>query len=115
MRKLISLLLSAALILLFSGCAGSSSTPTEEPTQPIQQIQLQLQQDLRPYLGVELTMLTMAGETDPEADVLRQAAAAFMNCTEACIAITASDAEHSIGWSIFWKRPGFRAASAAEP
>ena len=44
----------------------------------------------------------------------RREAVVCMNCTAACIAITVSGAERFMGWSIFWKQPAFRAASAAE-
>ena len=86
MRKFISLLLIAALILTLSACGGIAE-PTEAPTQPVVQVELETQPDLRPYLGVELSMLSMLSETDPGAQVLRQAAEVFQTTTGASVTI----------------------------
>ena len=61
MKKFISLLLCAALILTLAAC-GAEPEPTQPPTQPIQDVELEMDRDLRPYLGVELTMVSMASE-----------------------------------------------------
>lgn len=86
MRKFISLLLTAALILTLSACGGPAE-PTEAPTQPVVQVELETRPDLRPYLGVELSMLSMLSETDPAAAVLRQAAEVFETTTGASVTI----------------------------
>ena len=86
MRKFISLLLVAALIVTLSACGGAAE-PTEAPTQPVVQVELETQPDLRPYLGVELSMLSMLSETDPAAEVLRQAAEVFEETTGAAVTL----------------------------
>lgn len=86
MRKFISLLLMAALILTLSACGGPAE-PTQPPTQPVVQVELETQPDLRPYLGVELSMLSMLSETDPAAEVLRQAAEVFETTTGAAVTV----------------------------
>lgn len=86
MKKFISLLLCAALILTLAAC-GAEPEPTQPPTQPIQDVELEMDRDLRPYLGVELTMVSMASEDSPEAEVLRQAARFYEDTTGAVVEI----------------------------
>lgn len=88
MKRFVSLLLCVALIFTFAGCGGELiPAQTEEPTQPVVDVELELPQDERPYLDVQLKMLSLLGETDPAADVIRQAAEVFETTTGAQIQI----------------------------
>lgn len=94
-RKLISLLLCAALTVLYlPGCnrtevpeTSEVTQPTQEPTQAVLEIELTMPQDERPYLGVELEMLTLLQPDDPRAAVLEQAAEVFEARTGAVVAL----------------------------
>lgn len=89
MKKLISLLLCAALMFAyFPGCdqeepPAETLPSTEAPTEGIRQIPLELPEDERPYPGVQLLFVSRLSETDPRADVLKQAAEAFFARTGA--------------------------------
>lgn len=90
MKKYISLLLCAALILAgLTGCnpgkAPATSEPTQEPTLAIEEVELILPADERPYVGVKLEFLTLLEENDPRADVVRQATEVFERRTGAVV------------------------------
>lgn len=94
-RKFISLLLCAALtVFCLSGCnqteepeTSEVTQPTQEPTQTVLEIELPLPEDARPYLGVELELLSLLSSGDPRAVVLEQAAEVFQNKTGAAVNI----------------------------
>lgn len=79
MKNFISLLLCAALIFVcMSGCQRQQEVPeTTIPTVPIEEVPLTLPADARPYAGTELRFLSLLSESDPRADVLKQAAGVF--------------------------------------
>lgn len=90
-KQTVSVLLLAALIFsIFTGCDNSvpeqpteTLMPTEAPTQPVEQVELQLPEDQRPYLGVTLQVLLPLEEADPRAEVVRQAELVFERRTGA--------------------------------
>lgn len=90
MKKYISLLLCAALVLAgLTGC-NREQTPvmsesTQKPTEAVEQVELTIPADERPYVGVELEFLTLLEEDDPRADVVRQAAEYFEKRTGAVV------------------------------
>ncbi len=83
MRKPISALPAAALLLIcLCGCGGESPateapTETTAPTEYVERIEPELPADERPYVGVELNMLSLLDASDARAAVLAQAAQAF--------------------------------------
>jgi raffinose/stachyose/melibiose transport system substrate-binding protein len=89
MKKCISLLLCAALIL--TGIAGCSrektemTEPTQAPTIGVEQMELTKPSDERPYVGLELQFATLLEERDPRAEVIRQAAEVFEKRTGAVV------------------------------
>ncbi len=90
MRKHISLLLCAALILsVFTGCNREKSEetmePTQEPTAAVEEVELTLPADERPYVGVELEFLTLLELGDPRAAVIQQAVEVFEKRTGAVV------------------------------
>ena len=95
MKKTVSLLLVAALILsVFAGCGEKTPQPTETqmptdpPTEPALQVELELPGDERPYLGVELQALLLLSADDPRAEVVQQASQVFEMRTGAKVKIT---------------------------
>ena len=84
MKKIISLLLCAALIFAYLPGCDRQEPPmetelpvTQAPTEGIVHIPLELPEDNRPYKGVQLTFLSLLTEGEPRAEVLEQAAEAF--------------------------------------
>lgn len=90
MKKLVSLLLCAALILtILPGCDREEEIPEETaaPTAPVVEVELETQANTRKYTGVELQFLSMLEEDAPGADVLMQAAEVFYQQTGAAVQI----------------------------
>ena len=95
MRKTVSLLIMAALMLsLMAGCAKQppqesvqTEPPTAAPTQAVEQVELELPADERPYVGVVLQALMLPDADDPRAEVIRQAAEVFEARTGAKVEI----------------------------
>lgn len=82
MKNILSLLLCAALILtVLSGCGEepepTETQPTAAPTQGVEEVELEIPADQRPYVGVELQFLSLLSEEDPRAGVIKQAAEVF--------------------------------------
>lgn len=78
MKRILSLLLAAALILTLTGCGLLIPKETEVPTEPAEaEIPLETRPDERPYLGQELHVSSILAEEDPAAQVLIQAGAVF--------------------------------------
>ena len=92
MRKIICLLLTAALMLtIFAGCDRPAPTPTEtqaptEPTDPPEEW-VALPGDARPYLGLTLTFGSLLSQEDPRAGVIDQAVEMFRARTGAEVAV----------------------------
>lgn len=91
MKRLISQVLCAVLLLSLAGCAQvmpapqtePPTEPTEPPTQPVVEVTMEDEKAERLYEDVELEYWTMLSEQDPEAAVLQQAAAVFEQTTGA--------------------------------
>lgn len=91
MKRLISLVLCAVMLLTMAGCAYLAPTPqtepptepTEPPTQPVVEVPMEAEKVERLYEGVKLEYWSMLSEQDPEAAVLLQAAAVFTQTTGA--------------------------------
>ncbi len=82
MKKTISLLLCAVLIFgNLSGCSREepveTTEPTQAPTQAIEEVELTVPRDERPYVGVELEFLSLLDREDPRTAVVEQAAEVF--------------------------------------
>ena len=78
MKRILSLLLAAALMFTFTGCGLLLPKETEAPTEPTEaEIPLETAADERPYLGQELTVSSILEENDPVAQVLIQAGGVF--------------------------------------
>lgn len=85
MKKLVGMLLLAALMMsVLAGCGDKTpqqptetELPTAAPTQSVEQVELVMPEDGRPYGGVELQVLLLLSEEDPRAEVVRQAAEVF--------------------------------------
>lgn len=100
MKKKISLLLLTALVVsIIAGCTPKTpeqpteiqmptQAPSQVPTQPVEEVELVLPGDNRPYVGVRLEFMTLLGEDDPRANVVRQAAVFFEGMTGAKVSIT---------------------------
>lgn len=92
MKKIVSLLLCAALFLTAAGCSREPAPteptePTEAPTQPVVEVEMDLSEAPLKYEGVQLRFASMLAEGNPEADVLCQAAAYFEKTTGADVEI----------------------------
>lgn len=92
MKKIVSLLLWAALLIMAVGCSREPAPteptePTEPPTQPIVEVELDLHEEPLKYEGVQLRFASMLSESDPEAAVIRQAASYFEKTTGADVEI----------------------------
>lgn len=94
MRKLCAFALCAALLLsILPGCGRQEiiqtdpTEPTPEPTQGIQETVLEIQGDERPYVGVQLKLLSLLSADDPRADVMAQAAEVFRMTTGAVVEV----------------------------
>ncbi len=80
MKKFVSLLLCAALIFTISGCTGKpeETLANTEPTEPaVIEVPIVPEETVKKYDGVQLRFLTLLAETDPQAEVIRQAARTF--------------------------------------
>ena len=80
MKKFVSLLLCAALIFTISGCTGKpeETLANTEPTPPaLIEVPIVPEETVKKYDGVQLRFLTLLAETDPQAEVIRQAARTF--------------------------------------
>ena len=78
MKRILSLLLAAALMFAFTGCGLLNLKETEPPTEPTEaEIPLETTADERTLLGQELQVSSMLEENDPVAQVLRQAGSVF--------------------------------------
>ena len=95
MKRMISLLLCAALLWSLSGCnqtpAATEPTkatePTEAPTQPVVEIEIDPRPAALKYRGVQLQFASLLSDTDPEAAAVSQAAAYFETTTGARVEI----------------------------
>ena len=89
MKRFTGLLLVAALLLTFAGCGVSApeTEPAEEPTLPMLEVHMELETAAPKHQGIQLQFWSMLEENDPEADVLRQAAAYFEKTTGAAVTI----------------------------
>lgn len=89
MKRITGLLLCAALLLSFAGCAQPvpETQPTEEPTQPVVEVPMETEQTSLKYEGTALQFWSMLSQEDPEAAVLRQAAAFFEKTTGAAVTL----------------------------
>jgi len=90
MRKFVSLLLCAALLWSLSGCNQESipeTEPTEAPTQPVVEVEMDLQPAALKYEGVQLQFWSLLGEEEPEGKVLLQAAEVFEKSTGAAVQV----------------------------
>ena len=91
MKKLFSLLLCAALMMIMMpGCGRQEEEKIDEtqaPTQGVEQVELELPVDERPYVGVQLRFLALLEETDPRADVVKQAVEVFERRTGAAMEV----------------------------
>ena len=92
MKKFVSLLLWAALLLTAAGCSrGPAPTeptePTEAPTQPVVEVEMDLSEAPLKFEGVQLQFASMLEEGAPEADVVLQAASYFEKTTGADVEI----------------------------
>jgi len=90
MKKLLCLLLCAVLLLSTAACSREAgpTEPTEPPTRPVVEVELGTAPRLLKYEGVELQFVTMLWELDPEAEILRLAAADFEQTTGAKVQIS---------------------------
>ena len=89
MKKLICLMLG---LLLLCGCTREQaptvpSEPTEAPTRPVVETPMETEGQILEYEGVQLTYWSLLAQTDPEAQVLMQAAADFQQTTGAVVNI----------------------------
>ena len=89
MKKLAGWLCAALIIISLAGCnreeIPETQPPTPPPTEAVQRVELELPEDGRPYVGTELVFASHLGESDPRADVLRQAAEVFHTRTGAAV------------------------------
>ncbi len=88
MKRILSVLLCAAMLFTaMSGCVQQEETiiETTEPTQGVTQVALELPQDQRPYVGMQLQFLSHLAPEDPRAGVLQQAAQVFEARTGAAV------------------------------
>ena len=103
MKRILSLLLAAALILTLAGCSLLSPKETEAPTEPTEaEIPLETEVDLRPYLGQELHVSSMLEETAPAAQVLIQAGKVFEAKTGCAVNFTWQASALEVGERISW-------------
>lgn len=85
MRKLLSLL-CGLLILMMMGCGVETAPETTAPPETVVvEIPYETEADARPYVGVELTFCAALAETDPQVQVLTQAAEVFEKQTGAVV------------------------------
>ena len=87
MKKLLSLLLCAVLLVSMAACSREPepTEPTEPPTRPVIEVELgTVLQELK-YEGVQLQYWSLLRESDPEAQVLRLAAEDFEKTTGAAV------------------------------
>ena len=90
MKRLLSLLLAAALICTFSaGCGKEPEVPQTEPptTAAATEMVLEIPAEKKKYDGVELSFLSSWAENAPESGVLTQAAELFEATTGAVVTI----------------------------
>lgn len=108
MKKIRSLLLTAALILAFAGCAVvPTATEPSETAAPTEWV-LEETAETKKYDGVKLTFCSMWTESDPAAQVIVQAAEVFEAQTGAVVQIQWLDGDYetiSAGADIF-QMPG---------
>ncbi|MBR3973403.1 MAG: extracellular solute-binding protein [Oscillospiraceae bacterium] len=78
MKRILSLLLAAALFLSFTGCGLLIPKETEPPTEPTEaEIPLEAVADERPCLGQELKVSSVLEESNPVSKILMQAGSVF--------------------------------------
>lgn len=91
MKKRLSLLLCAALILMITAGCGqeaveATETPTQLPTEPsVVEMPIELAEEQLPYEGVKLQYWSQLHEQTPEARALRQAADYYYKATGALV------------------------------
>lgn len=80
MKKFVSLLLCAALIFTICGCTGKpeETLAHTQPTEPpVVEVSIVPEETAKKYDEVQLRFLTLLAETDPQAEVIRQAVRTF--------------------------------------
>lgn len=89
MKKYLAALL-AALVVMMAGCGGKAAPETTAaPTEPtVAELPFETEADARVYAGVELNFWSVLPETDPQAQVMIQAAEVFEKNTGAQVAFT---------------------------
>lgn len=89
MKKLVCLLLCAALLLTAAGCSIKEPSPesTEAPTQGVVEVYMADRETQLKYEDVQLQYWSLLSETDAEAEVLRQAAQVFERTTGAVVSL----------------------------
>lgn len=107
MKRIFCILLCVVLIILSSvGCGVEQPVETTEPTIPAPvelEVAYEPEQKRQKYEGVQLRVLSMYWDTDPEAQVMLQAAQAFYSQTGAQVQILwATDAASGVeGCDVF--------------
>ena len=92
MKRTVRALLCAVLCILLTGCTQEpepteTEAPTEPPTQPVVEVELDLSEEPLRYEGVQLRFASMLDGEGPEAGVLSQAADYFEKTTGAAVEI----------------------------
>lgn len=100
MKRVAGLLLCAALLMNLFGCGKPEpvpeTQPTQEPTQAIVEVTINGEDTPLKYEGTQLRFWSGLEETDPEAEVLRQAAAVFEKTTGAAVTLNWLDGDRTV-------------------
>ena len=103
MKKLLSLILCGALLLTLGAC-GAEETPETTVPEPVEvEVPYEAEPEVKKYEGVQLRMLSMLWDTDPQAQVILQAAEVFEKQTGAAVQVVwASDPASGVaGYDVF--------------
>lgn len=104
MKKLLSLLMCMVVLLSLMGGCGVKEAPETTAAEPVEvEVPYETEPAVKKYEGVQLRMLAMLWDTEPEARVIQQAAEVFQQQTGAAVQIVwASDAAAGVnGYDIF--------------